>query len=193
MPYEDKLDKFGRRLTCDGQPINPDMGEGRYQDLLRRQRARVASNEELSMVDSTTIGDKYTEASWGLCCNDKEGYPTAMDQTFPSDFVMHKRQSSRDPPDKATCPFDRARFKPDPFNMGLSGCFYRCMLFRPVKGQLPIRGGKVAATARAPTQKEALKLYDDLIAEREKVFGKKKTADDGESKWTSSRVKGARR
>jgi hypothetical protein len=87
--------------------------------------------------------------------------------------------SPRDPPEGATCPFDRGRFKPDKLSPGSSGCFYRCMLFRPIKGTLPL----MERRPRLPTREEALKLYDDLIAEREAKFGKKTTADDKEDGW----------
>lgn len=171
-----------RARTHMGTAINPDMGEGRYQDTLRRGRELIAKGLALDLDDCNITGMKSTEASWGLCSDSREMYPDVNDHTFPDDAVERGRLGAREPPKGATCPFDRGRFKPDALNPGAQGCFYRCMLFRPVKGQLP-QGERVA---RVPTKAEALKLYDDLIAEREKLFGKKTTADDGEAKWEPS-------
>lgn len=178
-----------RRRTFDDEPINPDMGEGRYQDTLRRFRARIAEGLALDLDDSDFPGDKYTSASWGLCCdNDLKAYPDLNDHTFPARLAKDMRSkhemllSPRDPPEGATCPMDRGLQKPDPLNPGHQGCFYRCRLFRPVKGTLP----PGERTPRPPTREEALKLYDDLIAVRERQFGRKTTADDGEARWEPS-------
>lgn len=168
-----------RARTYMGTAINPDMGEGRYQDTLRRARGLIAEGLTLDLDDCNIPGMKSTEASWGLCSDSREMYPDVNDHTFPEDVNTHGRLGAREPPKGATCAFDRGRFKPDSLNPGAGGCFYRCMLFRPVKGQLP----KTERSARVPTKEEALKLYDDLIAEREKLFGKKTTADDGEAGW----------
>lgn len=172
--------KDERRRTVFGTPINPDMGEGRYQDTLRRFHGRIAGGLKFKAFDSTFTGDKYTSAEWGLCsCEDAAAYPDANDHTFPDAFVEHKRLTPRSPPKGATCPFDRGRFKPDALNPGNQGCFYRCMLFNPVKGQLPL----AEKEKRPPTREEALGLYADLIAMRETLFGKKTTADDNEAHW----------
>lgn len=183
-----------RRRTNFDTPINPRMKEGRYQDTLRRFRERIASGLEFDLDDSEATGDKYTDAAWGLCsCKETKAYPDINDHTFPARIVDDMKSgygvllSPRDPPKEATCAFDRGRFKPDPLNPGHQGCFYRCMLFRPIKGTLP-KGERVP---RPPTREEALKLYDDLIAERERQFGRKTTADDGEDRWQPrGRVKG---
>jgi hypothetical protein len=176
-----------RRRTVFDTPINPEMGEGRYQDTLRRIRGRIAAGLPLDLDDSNTIGDKHTHASWGLCTDDARSYPDVNDHVFPEQ-VKAGRSSPRDPPKQATCPFDRGRFKPDSFDQGHSGCFYRCMLFNPVKGQLPVGEPPVVRgdgkrVGRPPTKDEALKLYDGLIAQREAKFGVKTTKDDNESHW----------
>lgn len=175
-----------RCRTLDGDPINPDMGEGRYQDTLRRFRAHIAEGLPLDLDDSNFPGDKYTSASWGLCCdNDLKAYPDLNDHTFPSRLVEDMKAkhpmllSPRDPPEGATCPMDRGLQKPDKLNPGAQGCFYRCRLFRPVKGTLP-PGERLP---RPPTKDETLKLYDTLIAEREASFGRKTTEDDREDRW----------
>lgn len=184
-----KLTNDFRRRTIFDTPINPKMGEGRYQDTLRRFRARIAGGLDLDLDDSNFTGDKYTSGSWGLCsCQDIKAYPDVNDHAFPDRIVEDMKSghgilpSPRGPPQGATCPFDRGRFKPDKLNPGSQGCFYRCMLFRPVKGTLP--SGE--REPRLPTREEALKLYDDLIAEREQKFGRKVTEDDGEMYWKPS-------
>ena len=117
---ERKAMNDARRRTYDDDPINPDMGEGRYQDTLRRFRARVAEGLPLDLDDSDFPGDKYTSASWGLCCdNDLKAYPDLNDHTFPARIAgdMKGRHelmlSPRDPPEGATCPMDRGLQKPD--------------------------------------------------------------------------------
>lgn len=183
-----------RRRTTFDTPINPDMGEGRYQDALRRFRARIAEGLALDLDDSDFSGDKYTHTSWGLCsCKDMKAYPDINDHTFPVRIVEDMKSgfgvllSPRDPPEGATCPFDRGLQKPDALNPGHQGCFFRCRLFRPVRGTLP-PGERVP---RPPNKDEALRLYDDLIAAREQQFGRKTVADDGEEGWEpSGRVRG---
>lgn len=140
----------------------------------------------LDLDDSNEIGNKYTSGSWGLCsCSDVKAYPDINDHVFPNRLVDDMAKgygvllSPRDPPEGATCPMDRGLQKPDPFNHGHSGCFYRCRLFKPVKGTLP-PGERVA---RPPTREEALALYDVLIAAREAQHGRKTTQDDAEAHW----------
>lgn len=183
---ERKKANDSRRRTVFGTPINPDMGEGRYQDTLRRFRARIAAGLRNDLDDCTDSGNKFTHAAWGLCsCKDIEAYPDVNDHTFPDRIVDDMNEGRdillgpRSPPAGATCPFDRGLQKPDKNNPGSQGCFYRCRMFRPVPGTLP-PGERLP---RAPTREEALKLYDDLIAAREAKFGRKTTADDGEERW----------
>jgi len=171
----------GRRRTNFGTPINPNMGEGRFQDALRRFRASIAAGAEMDADDCTMTGSKYTHSSWGLCsCKNVKDYPEVNDHTFPQRIVddMENKYpvllSPRDPPKGAMCPMERPP-KPNDLN----GCFYRCRIFNPKKGTLP-PGERVA---RPPTREEALALYDAMIADREKRFGKKVTADDGEQNW----------
>ena len=176
-----------RRRTTFDTPINPDMGEGRFQDALRRHRARIASGEALDLDDCNATGSKHTNATWGLCSDDAKGYPDINDHTFPQriadDLKAEYRPllGAREPPKGATCPMDRGPKpgKAPEWGEASTGCFYRCRLFRPVKGTLP-PGERVA---RPPTKEEALKLYDDVIAARELKFGRKTTTDDGEDLW----------
>ena len=152
------------------------MGEGRFQDTLRRFRQRIVDGIELIDDDSTFPGAKHTSCSWGLCeCLDESAYPDANDHTFPVDFLTRGRLTPRSvSEDGKRCPMDRADRRRDVENgmVGRWGCFYRCRVFRPKP-----RG------AKPPTREEAIKLYDDLIAEREAKHGKRTTANDGEDQW----------
>lgn len=168
-----------RATRYDGMPINPDMGEGRYQDALRRFRDRIRAGLELFEDDSNEMGNKHTHCSWGLCDDSVEAYPDPNDHIFPTDFPQ--RLGARNVSDDGMrCPMDRDDRPQDRKNglTGCWGCFYRCRVFRPKP-----RG------AAKPTREEALKLYDDLIAERVAKHGKRVTADDGEDAWHTARLK----
>jgi hypothetical protein len=153
-----KTDKYGRRLTVigDGTPINPPMGEGRFQDALRRMRARIASSLELRAVDSTTPGDKYTHCSWGMCSLDANQWPTANEHIWPDDFDDRGRVARRNLPADARCPLSNP--------IKNHGCFYGCAVF----------------THKLKDREKAIALYSAYIAEREAKYGRKTTADDAE-------------
>lgn len=179
-----RRDNDARSRTYDGEPINPDLGEGRYQDALRRFRKRIAEGLELDLDDCNITGGKHTHATWGLCDGGTpEAYPDLNDHTFPARVASDLKHgyppllSPRDPPEGATCPMDRGPKGGQP--VGHSGCFYRCRLFQPVKGTLP-PGERIP---RRPTREEALRLYDQMIAAREEKYGRKTTKDDGEEGW----------
>lgn len=111
----------------------------RYVLALKRIRAIIAGGRRLVAEDSTDIGNKYTICSWGLCSNDKEAWPDAIDHQFPFDFTSRGRMSPlyrKDP-----CPLEQRR-------KGM-GCFYGCKGFTRL------------------TRKEALELYDKEIAKHE--------------------------
>ncbi len=186
---ERRYRKNNRRVTVYGDWINPNQGEGRYQDTLRRLRALIAGGSQLFYDDDTTMGNKSTVVSWGLCDDSLDVYPEKNDHTFPNQFPG--RSSPRNQPEKAYCPMDRLADAPPEIQAKQenSGCFYRCRVFKPgemVPGKPNPKNGKVFHRLRSgsvPTREQALKRYDDLIAKRELVFGKKVTADDGESLW----------
>lgn len=74
----------------------------------------VIADTDLVLVDDDFIGDKKTEASWGLCTFN----PRVYDQ--PSDFLFGNSRKYH-----LVCPMDS--------NQDLrsaSGCFYRCKLFK---------------------------------------------------------------
>lgn len=169
------IDERGRQVH-NGEPYNPNMGEGRYQDALRRFRQRIVDGTDLETDDSDEIGNKHTHSSWGLCDDSEEMYPDANDHIFPADFLTRGRLTPR-PVAEADrrCPMDRnnpSKLERQIGIVGRFGCFYRCRIFRPrPRGSAP------------PTREEAIKLYDDLIAEREALHGKRTAADDGEGHW----------
>ena len=150
------MKKDTRRRTYSDQPINPGMGEGRWQDSLRRMRERISKGLELSYYDDTTIGCKSTEASWGMCTRSLDQWPDENDHIYPEDFKERGRSAPRRSP--GACPMRKngedSRW----------GCFYQCRIFQGPK----------------PDRETALKLYDDTIAYREKKFGKLTTKDDHE-------------
>lgn len=161
----DRIDPAtGRRLTVFGTLINPNMGEGRYQDALRRFRDKIEKGAPFDAEDSCAVGDKYTSCSWGLCsCRNAADWPDANDHLFPEDFVQRGRISPRYRDRDRACPLGAATES--------QGCFYQCRVFQH---------------RQPPSREEVLKLYDELIQKREQEHGRRVTADDGESAWKPS-------
>lgn len=147
-----------RRRTVMDEPINPDMGEGRHQDSLRRLKRRIEGGLPFSREDSTAIGDKFTHASWGLCSGDREQWPEADDHTFPDDFESRGRISPRHAP--GACPMDRREGEDIGF-----GCFYTCRIF---------------TQGPTPTREEAVELVNIRLKSRVETYGEKTTEDDNE-------------
>ncbi len=121
------------------------MSNARYRMALVRMRARIADGLPLTHDDSSTVGDKYTICSWGMCSNDPEQWPDAGDHTFPVDFMDDGRVSAERQCDQL-CPLQVTHPKARAW-----GCFYECRVFQP--------------TCRTPTREVALKLYDERIHE----------------------------
>lgn len=126
------------------------LSDERYLVVLERQKKRIEDGLELSLVDSNTIGDKYTEATWGLCSGEKEAWPDAEDHLWPDQFLNEGRVAPKYQVTGQHCPFDDTSRQKDLF--GPSGCFYRCRLFQNKKVDRPDR-------------KRALELYDERIAQ----------------------------
>jgi hypothetical protein len=116
-----------------------------YIATLKRMRDMIAAGRGLSYEDSTEIGNKHTECSWGLCDDTKDLWPDPQ-------FYIWPDQPNRIAPmhrlDAHTCPFRQA--KPS-----ANGCFWSCMIFQSGKRN-PL-----------PTRDQALALYDAKIAEAE--------------------------
>lgn len=147
-----------RDKTTYGSPINPRMGEGRFQDALRRMRKRISEGLPLEWEDSTDIGNKYTSCTWGMCSEQKEQWPDKDDHTWPDEFIKSGRIAPRSMKKGQHCPLnDRSKQKDG------NGCFYSCKIF----------GSKNKDLSR----ERALELYDLAISERTP----KTTADDNES------------
>jgi len=158
---KEKLDKFGRRMTVYGSSINPVMGEGRWQDALRRMRDFIAAGSQLECEDSDEVGNKYTHCSWGMCSEAISQWPEADDHVFPDEFIERARVAPRDSP--GGCPLDTSVEKPDWEHYG---CFFRCLAF----------GEKIQKQDRD----RALELYDTVISKREAEHGRKTKEDDDE-------------
>jgi len=154
------------------EPINPDFGEGRWQDALRRMRGRIAGETPLDLVDSNMSGDKHTHCSWGMCSRDPEQWPDPDDHTWPESFTREGRVAPRHQRETQFCPMDRKDTKQTE-TLGPGGCFYRCRMFTP-NGE------------PRPDRKIALQLYDEVIAARESTNGFLTFEDDHEP-WRSKR------
>jgi hypothetical protein len=143
-------------------PINPDFGEGRWQDALRRMRDRIEGGLKLKAWDCDVIGSKDTHCSWGMCSNDVEQWPDKDDHTFPDDFEERKRVSPRDAP--GGCPLDERTLTPDEDPMS---CFYTCLVF--TRKRISKRD-----------RDQALRRYNETIVTREMEHGKLSAEDDDE-------------
>lgn len=122
---------------------------------LKRLRKMVSNpTTTFRAVDSTAMGDKYTECDWGLCCNRPEVYPDKQDWIWPED--RHGIRGKVEPVDVpvGACPFDRRRNPKE-----ITGCFYTCA-FRKVFDR----------PAQWPKQSRAyaLKMIDERIVEYER-------------------------
>jgi hypothetical protein len=106
-----------------------------YVDALKRFREAIANGEKLEYFDDTTIGNKDTQCTWGLCCSDKKMWPKDA-RLFDRDPISIKYRKANH-----KCPMDK-RNKDHDF-----GCFYHCRVFQGPK----------------PTRVEALKLYDEEL------------------------------
>lgn len=127
-----------------------------YLSALERLRARIESGVEIRYVDSTCIGDKYTEVSWGMCCADESMWP--LDTRSRPDAPLRHRHGDPEPvvyhlKDRTQgqlCPFDEQKPpKGVVFTAGYpNGCFRRCKVFRG---------------SHIPGKEESLALYDEMI------------------------------
>jgi hypothetical protein len=119
------------------------MTDKQHLGALKRLRALISEGMELTAVDSTTIGDRYTHCSWGLCSNAVLVWPHAEEHLFPDHFIEHGRVAPKYLTDNQMCPMD-LRNAPDG-----DGCFYHCRVFQ--------------SAVRTPTAAEAVDLYNEMI------------------------------
>lgn len=96
------------------------MTDEQYLDLLIRARRHLDTVGKVRSVDSTTIGDKYTETNVGLCNEELTTEETAM---WPDEFPA--RKSMKYLRNHHHCPLDWREVSEDNFN----GCFYTCRVF----------------------------------------------------------------
>lgn len=136
--YEQKSDDFGVLCPkCKSRPIR--MTFSRYVIALRRLHRRIKDGLELVFWDDTTIGNKDTYCSWGLCCSDKEMWPDACDHLWPHEFTEHGRVAPLYHGNKQWCPFDKRiddRGKQAEYSWG---CFWRCVFFQSPRAEIPTR------------------------------------------------------
>lgn len=118
---------------------------------LRRRLAYIRSGVRLQAEDSTAIGDKYTECSWGMCGEEPALWPDAQDHTFPLDFERHRRVTPLGRPKGQRCPLDRLSNGERDGN----GCFYSCSVFQ------------ASRTKPRPSREQAIASYEARIAEVE--------------------------
>lgn len=131
------------------------MSDERYLKALKRIRQQIAEGPELSYYDDTTIGNKDTSATWGLCSSFAEQWPDAEDHLWSDQFRDGGRVAPKYRVRGQSCPFDdpedgyaRMDNLEDP-----RGCFWRCRVFQA--GHRGFIG--------PPSREEALELYDLAI------------------------------
>lgn len=112
-----------------------------YLEALKRFREAIAKGLKLHFFDCEEIGNKDTQATWGLCSRKKNMWPDKETHMWPddprdqnSDEIYGIKYLGKD----QLCPMDK-REKVD----GM-GCFYSCKIFQGPR----------------PSREEALKLYD---------------------------------
>lgn len=89
--------------------LTPDQVQVALKNLLKR----VESDVPLQFGDSNKPGDKWNQANWGLCTQDKEIFPD-------KDMIKHDLVKYRN----EKCPFDQRDEE-----VGY-GCFYQCRIFQ---------------------------------------------------------------
>jgi len=118
-----------------------------YLQVLQGLHNLIGNGKPLVLNDSNEVGNKHTHCTWGMCTGSPDIYDDPRMHIFPKDFIEDERVTPLLPPLGHYCPFDdRARRHPEDSLEGTWGCFYRCRIFRPVKGISP------------PTREEALEL-----------------------------------
>lgn len=92
-----------------------------YLEVLHRGLKNLNKIKKVEGVDSTTIGDKYTETNVGLCNNALTTKETAL---WPDEFP--NRDSMKYSEKHHSCPLDwRSKDEIDG-----NGCFFTCMFFK---------------------------------------------------------------
>lgn len=147
------VDKGRYRWSVDGLTVVPAFECSRLSDeewlaALKRARELIAAGLPFDAFDCDETGDKSTEASWGMCSESLDLWPSFDLHMWPVEFITQGRRAHRSSAGGVQrCPFDRDP-SPPPY-----GCFYRCQIFSP-----PRRGSR-------PTRDEAIAAYDREIAE----------------------------
>jgi hypothetical protein len=127
-----------------------------YLNALKVQRQKIVDGKKLSGFDDTTVGDKDTQVTWGMCHEDPDLFPDPEDHRWPYEFKSRGRYAPKSMPHR--CPFRRVpRFnKGEVDKTSPDGCFYECAFFRGQK----------------PQKEQALAWYDEIILEVEARISK---------------------
>ena len=124
---------------------NTDMPVSEYRIALERQLARLKQGMRIIGYDDTTIGDKNTECTGGMCWEGEELWGGRLAMRFmPAEGPHNGKQRARYRP--LACPLDRRD------NPSRWGCFYHCRFFNPEK------------EAKRITTPEAIPLYEAALA-----------------------------
>jgi hypothetical protein len=140
------------------------MTNAHHLQSLKNQRERIAKGEKLWWDDDTTIGNKHTECSWGLCSESKDVYPDKEMHLWPDQFEEHGRVAPRYRKGDQKCPFDRRK----PEEVTMNGCFWTCRVFKWKRKKEP-----------RITQEIALQLYDEEILRYEALMAEVKDESKG--------------
>lgn len=121
-----KWHEWERTLMCnDCAQRSNKMSDERHLAALERILEQIKGGLKLFFYDDTTIGDKSTHCSWGLCSENKEQWPDVEDHLWPYQFEKEGRVAPLYRENHQHCPFDA--IQNDDFR---SGCFYSCMIFQ---------------------------------------------------------------
>ena len=156
MGHEYKCSYCGKKTRNTGSVFckEHDDPDSRPSELTIEQNIQVLKNlrkyileNDVKCYDSDTVGDKYTECTWGMCNNRKEVWDKPEYHTWPQDFIENERIAPIST--QIRCHFDNG----DPNDPEwLHGCFYRCKAF----------------LQRVPSRKETLDMIDKIIEEYER-------------------------
>lgn len=158
-----------------GRIAKTDMPDDRYLAALKRFRTQIAEGLELEYLDSTAMGDKDTNCSWGLCSDRKESWPDATDHVWLDGFIERGRVAPRRLQRWQLCPMDseadeQGRKAPK----SPLGCHARCRIF---KGRNDVYSGpRGRKLPRLPSRQEVLSAYDAAITRVEQALEARKAA-----------------
>lgn len=106
------------------------LSDAQYLEILYKIRNIVnGPNFVVCAVDSTEIGNKYTESNCGMCNDNFTDEDMAL---FPDQYPSRKTMKYR--AENHKCPFDERKI--GDFSMG---CFYDCYIFNTERGKHKVK------------------------------------------------------